>query len=133
MLCRIVINILCICLVYTCFMKLLWCFRYQTQCTNNLVQKIKCFNGLTLWIMRLLLLIAPCNGLQGAVAQYVANQTRNTGANPFYYDKCTGFLYVHYTTHWTNGFTSLPKNKASKQNSKWPLFSPLSKIWFSGI
>ena len=27
--------------------------------------------------------IAPCNGLQGDVAQYAANQTRNTGANPF--------------------------------------------------
>ena len=27
--------------------------------------------------------IAPCNGLQRAVAQYAANQTRNTGANPF--------------------------------------------------
>ena len=31
----------------------------------------------------LLLNIAPCNGLQGAVAHYAANQTRNTGANPF--------------------------------------------------
>ncbi len=27
--------------------------------------------------------IALCNGLQGAVAQYAANQTRNTGADPF--------------------------------------------------
>ena len=27
--------------------------------------------------------VSPCNGLQGAVAQYTANQTRNTGANPF--------------------------------------------------
>ena len=27
--------------------------------------------------------IASCNGLQGDVAQYAANQTRNTGANPF--------------------------------------------------
>ena len=27
--------------------------------------------------------IAPCNGLQGAVAQYAANPARNTGANPF--------------------------------------------------
>ena len=27
--------------------------------------------------------IAPCNGLQGAVAQYAANQTRNTRANPY--------------------------------------------------
>ncbi len=28
-------------------------------------------------------LIAPCFGLQGAVAQYAANQTKNTMANPF--------------------------------------------------
>ena len=27
--------------------------------------------------------IAPCNGLQDAVAQYAAEQTRDTGANPF--------------------------------------------------
>ena len=40
----------------------------------------------------LLLHIAPCNGLQGAVAQYAANQARNT-------DKCTGFFNMCYTTH----------------------------------
>ena len=28
-------------------------------------------------------LIAPCNALQGFVAQYAADQTRNTRANPF--------------------------------------------------
>ena len=28
--------------------------------------------------------VAPCNGLQGAVAQHAANQTRNTWAYPFY-------------------------------------------------
>ncbi len=42
----------------------------------------------------LFLYIAPCNGLQGAVAQYAANQTRNTGANPFsFFDKCTVFFF----------------------------------------
>ena len=33
--------------------------------------------------------IAPCNGLQGNVAQYAANQTR----------KCNGFFNMRYTTH----------------------------------
>ena len=38
--------------------------------------------------------IAPCNGLQGAVAQYAANQTR---ANPFsLFEKCTGFFYLAF-------------------------------------
>ena len=35
---------------------------------------------------------ARCNALLGAVAQYAANQTRNTGASLF--NKCTGFFYV---------------------------------------
>ena len=40
-------------------------------------------------------IIAPHNGLR-----YAANQTRNTGANPFYFfDKCTWFLNEHYKTH----------------------------------
>ena len=34
--------------------------------------------------------IALCNGLQGAVVQYAANQTRITGAKPF------SFRYVHW-------------------------------------
>ena len=41
-------------------------------------------------------------GLQYASAQYAANQTRNTGLNPSLFDNCTGFFYVHYTTHKTN-------------------------------
>ena len=34
--------------------------------------------------------IAPCNGLQSAVAQYAADQTRKTRANPF------SFRQVHW-------------------------------------
>ena len=26
--------------------------------------------------------------------------------------QCTGFFYVRYTTHWTNGVTSHPKDEA---------------------
>ena len=54
--------------------------------------------------------IAPCNGLQGAVAQYAANRTRNPGQTPSLFDKFTGFFYIHYTTHGTNGFTSHPNS-----------------------
>ena len=57
--------------------------------------------------------IAPCKALQGAVAQYAADQIRNTGANPpLFFDKCTGLFNVHYTTHRTNGFTSHLKEAA---------------------
>ena len=29
-----------------------------------------------------------------------------------FHDKCTGFFYVHYTTHGTYSFTSHPKDEA---------------------
>ena len=44
--------------------------------------------------------IAPCIGLQVAVAQYAANQTNQ--------DTCVSAL----TTHETYGFTSHPKDEA---------------------
>ena len=34
------------------------------------------------------------------------------GQTPFLNDKCTGFFYVHYTTHGTYSFTSHPKDEA---------------------
>ena len=39
-----------------------------------------------------------CNGLQGAVAQYAANQTRKTGANPFYRLSAMGYFTCVYNT-----------------------------------
>ncbi len=56
--------------------------------------------------------VAPCNGLRGAVAQYAAIKPGTLGRTPSLYDKCTGFFYVRYTTHGTNGFTSHPKDEA---------------------
>ena len=41
--------------------------------------------------------IAPCNGLQGAVAQYAANQTRNTWANPFFFSISVLLHVLHNT------------------------------------
>ena len=35
------------------------------------------------------------------------------GQTPSLIDKYTGFFYVHYTTHGTNGFTSHPKDESS--------------------
>ena len=34
------------------------------------------------------------------------------GQTPSLNDKCTGFFYVHYTTHGTYSFTSHPKDEA---------------------
>ncbi len=34
------------------------------------------------------------------------------GRTPSLFDKCTGFFFVRYTTHGTNGFTSHPKDEA---------------------
>ena len=34
------------------------------------------------------------------------------GRTPSLFDKCTGFFYMRYTTHGTNGFTSHPKDEA---------------------
>ena len=47
------------------------------------------------------------------VAQYAANQTRIIRQTPSLFDKCTRFFYERYTTHGTNGFTSLSKDEAS--------------------
>ena len=33
------------------------------------------------------------------------------GRTPSLFDKCTGFFYMPYTTHGTNGFTSHPKDE----------------------
>ena len=34
------------------------------------------------------------------------------GRTPSLFDKCTGFFYMRYTTHGTNGFTSHPKDES---------------------
>ena len=39
-------------------------------------------------------------------------ETRTPGWAASFFDNCTGFFYVHYTTHETNGFTSHPKDEA---------------------
>ena len=39
--------------------------------------------------------LAPCNGLQGAVAQYATNQTRNTRADPFSFNYCSILFSCH--------------------------------------
>ena len=44
-------------------------------------------------------------GLQGA-------QPGTPGQTPSLFDMCTGFFYMRYTTHETNGFTSHPKDAA---------------------
>ena len=42
--------------------------------------------------------------------QYALISTR---AKPLLFSiSCTGFYYMHYTTHGTNGFTSHPKDEA---------------------
>ena len=51
------------------------------------------------------LYIACCNGIQCDLAQYAANQTKNTWANSL-----SVFFYVRYTTHITYSFTSHPKD-----------------------
>ena len=37
--------------------------------------------------------VAPCNGLQRAVVHYATNQTRNTGANPFFFTKSALYIF----------------------------------------
>ena len=39
-------------------------------------------------------------------------QPGTPGRTPSLFDKCTGFFYMRYTTHGTNGFTSHPKDEA---------------------
>ena len=39
-------------------------------------------------------------------------QQGTPGRTPSLFDKCTGFFYMRYTTHGTNGFTSHPKDEA---------------------
>ena len=40
-------------------------------------------------------------------------QNMECKASPLlFHDKCPGFFYVHYTTHWTYSFTSHPKDEA---------------------
>ena len=53
--------------------------------------------------------ITQCNGLQGAVVQNAADQTRNIGANSF--REVDWVLYVHLSTQRTNGFTSHLKDE----------------------
>ncbi len=43
------------------------------------------------------------------------------GRTPSLFDKCTGFFYMHYTTHETNGFTSHPKEEAIMVTCLWCL------------
>ena len=58
--------------------------------------------------------IAPCNCLQGAVAQYAANQNREHRGEPLLFSiSALGPFSVRYKTHGTNGFTSHPKDGAS--------------------
>ncbi len=56
--------------------------------------------------------IAPHEGLQGAAAHSAAT-ARNTSTYLLLERSETGFFYVHYTTHKTNGFMSHPKNNNS--------------------
>ena len=71
-------------LMYLCTPVLRWCYFMSFICVHFVLKK-----------------------LQGAVAQYADNQTRNTGEHPLLLSiKCTGVFYVRYTTHGTNGFTS---------------------------
>ena len=45
------------------------------------------------------------------------------GQSPSFNDKCTGFFYVHYTTHGTYSFTSHPKDEVSCSRTQVPLHS----------
>ena len=88
------------------------CYQSNQEQNNNTMRYVLKYETLTFWMMRHYSFKAPCNGLHDVVAQYAANQTRNTGANLFsFLYKCAGLFYVRYTTHGTNGFTSHPKDK----------------------
>ena len=55
--------------------------------------------------------IAPCNGLQGAVAQYAANQNQeHLGETPSLFFHWVLLRVLH--NRWANGFTSHPKDEA---------------------
>ena len=55
-----------------------------------------------------------CNGLREVLwHNMLPIKPGATGRTPSLFDKCTRLLYVHYTTHRTNGFMSHPKDEVS--------------------
>ena len=58
-------------------------------------------------------MIAPCKGFNKVMRRNLQpTEPETPGQTPSLNDKCTGFFYVHYTTHGTFSFTSHPKDEA---------------------